>query len=76
MDFSTSAAASGDRWLRTRQCAELLGVSVAVLARWRWEGTGPRFFKPNGHTVLYALKDVRAWVEGRTASPETTTSAA
>lgn len=76
MNLSTPGTDGGDRWLRTKQCSELLGVSVAVLARWRWEGTGPRFYKPNGHTVLYSLKDVRAWVEGGAVSSEHASSAA
>jgi len=52
---------------------EITGLSVAALAQLRYQGTGPRFYKPTPKTVLYKRSEVIAWVEAsaqmRTGSP-------
>jgi len=52
---------------------EITGLSVAALAQLRYQGKGPRFYKPTPKTVLYKRSEVIAWVEAsaqtRTGSP-------
>jgi len=53
--------------------SEITGLTVAALAQLRYQGTGPRFYKPTPRTVLYRRSEVIAWVEAsaqsRTGSP-------
>jgi hypothetical protein len=52
---------------------ELLpGVTRGHLAQMRYEGTGPRFYKPTGRTVFYRASDILAWLESsvRTSTAE------
>lgn len=42
-----------------------LGKSPAVLAQWRYLGTGPKFIKI-GRSVRYRASDVEAWLEAQT----------
>lgn len=52
---------------------EITGLSIAALAQLRYQGKGPRFYKPTPRTVLYRRNEVIAWVEAsaqsRTGSP-------
>jgi len=43
---------------------EMTGLSIAALAQLRYQGKGPRFYKPTPRTVLYKRSEVIAWVEG------------
>jgi predicted DNA-binding transcriptional regulator AlpA len=46
------------------QLAAYLGVSVATPRKWRLNGTGPRWFKLGGGSLVrYSLNDVQAWLE-------------
>lgn len=47
-----------------RQVAERLGVSVALVRRWRLLGQGPRYCKL-GAAVRYRPEDLAAWLESR-----------
>ncbi len=47
--------------------AEQLGVSVKLLAHWRYLGTGPLYLKPCG-VIRYRWSDVAAWLDARTRS--------
>lgn len=51
--------------VNARDAAEALDVQEKTLARWRWEGRGPRFVKV-GRAVRYRACDLAAWVEART----------
>src|SRR3954452_6639839 len=42
-----------------------IGVANQTLARWRYEGQGPKFVKV-GRRVAYRAGDVRAWLHNRT----------
>ena len=44
--------------LRPTDLAKRLGVSVHTLAKWRWRGEGPIYFKPNNGVVRYRREDV------------------
>ncbi len=48
------------RFLRAKEAARYLGVSVSMLQRHRHNGTGPVYFKIGGR-VLYRLADLDAW---------------
>ena len=49
---------------------EITGLTLAALAQLRYQGKGPRFYKPTPRTVLYKRSEVVAWVE---ASAQTRT---
>ncbi|MCG3039176.1 helix-turn-helix domain-containing protein [Streptomyces sp. S1A] len=55
------------------QLAERLGVSVRTLQRWRWQKTGPRYYKLSpgrGGRVRYRLADVERYEAERLAAQE------
>lgn len=57
---------SHDRLLKTRDVAELTGLSERTFERMRVTGQGPRFYKlgPGLRArVVYRLSDVKAWIE-------------
>jgi excisionase family DNA binding protein len=62
------AAAGSSGAERTRQflgpndLAELLGVPVRTIYRWRWTGDGPRGFRIGRH-VRYRVADIERWLE-------------
>lgn len=48
--------------LRSDAAAELLGLSIATLAKWRVSGGGPPYAKA-GRCVLYVRDDLIAWLK-------------
>lgn len=50
--------------LNEYQVAEMLGVSVATVRRWRLLRQGPRFLKL-GALCKYRIEDVASWLESR-----------
>ena len=53
-----------ETFLTPADLAQRIGYSVATLARWRIEGSGPPFMKPGASLrarVRYRLSDVVAW---------------
>lgn len=50
--------------LNEYQVAEMLGVSVATVRRWRLLKQGPRFLKL-GSLCKYRVEDVSAWLDSR-----------
>jgi predicted DNA-binding transcriptional regulator AlpA len=50
--------------LNEYQVAEMLGVSVATVRRWRLLKLGPRYLKL-GALCKYRIEDVSAWLESR-----------
>jgi predicted DNA-binding transcriptional regulator AlpA len=46
------------------QVAEMLGVSVATVRRWRLLKQGPRFLKL-GALCKYRIEDIALWLESR-----------
>ncbi len=63
--MADTAIALGDALLSPQQLADYVGVPVATVYRWRYEGTGPRGIKVGKH-VRYRRQDVEAWLETRT----------
>lgn len=48
------------RYLRTREAAEILGLSHRTLEKHRTYGTGPKYLKLGGR-VVYRIEDLREW---------------
>lgn len=59
-------------FIQPSEVVELTGLSTAALAQLRYQGKGPRFYKPTPRTVLYKRAEVIAWLE---ASAQTRTGA-
>ena len=47
--------------MKERPTAEILGVEVSTLRRWRWAGRGPIFCKI-GAAVRYDPEDIAAYI--------------
>lgn len=58
-----------DQLLNEHAVAEVLGVSVATVRRWRLLQKGPKFLKL-GALVRYRADDVTAWLESRPTGGE------
>jgi len=50
--------------LNEHAVAELLGVSVATVRRWRLLRQGPRFIRVGAASVRYRSADLAAYIEG------------
>jgi excisionase family DNA binding protein len=50
--------------LRPNEAAEFLGLARQTLARWRHEGSGPRYSLA-GRLVRYHVADLERWLESR-----------
>jgi hypothetical protein len=59
-----------NRPLNEREAAQILGLNVKTLRRWRWAGKGPRFLKM-GSAVRYERADLEAY---KAAARRTSTS--
>jgi len=53
------------RYLTTNEAARLLRVAPQTLRLWRYQGTGPLYFKPCANRVLYAEADLDTFMQGR-----------
>jgi predicted DNA-binding transcriptional regulator AlpA len=51
-------------FLKENAVAEILGVSVATVRRWRLLEQGPRYIKI-GASVRYSPDDLSSWLESR-----------
>jgi hypothetical protein len=56
-------------FIRPAEVSELTGLSLGALAELRFEGKGPRFYKPSAHRVLYKREEVIAWLESTVQTP-------
>ena len=48
--------------LKEHPTAEVLGIEVSTLRRWRWSGEGPPFIKV-GTAVRYDPRDLAAYID-------------
>ena len=58
--------------LTSKQTAELCGVTLNTLQKWRTRGNGPKYVKfggSNSAAVRYPRKDVEAFLQARTVNP-------
>lgn len=51
----------GKRFLGTRAASEYTGIPAATLRAWRYQGVGPRFYKPRGR-ALYDVVDLDEFI--------------
>jgi hypothetical protein len=49
------------RYLKPKNAAEKIGVSVDTMANWRWKQVGPPFYRVGG-LILYADDEIDAWI--------------
>jgi predicted DNA-binding transcriptional regulator AlpA len=61
--------------LNEHEVAELVGLSVASVRRWRILKTGPRFIKVSGSAVRYRPEDLKAYLDRRPTGGGQTTEA-
>jgi predicted DNA-binding transcriptional regulator AlpA len=53
------------RLLKSREMAEVFGLTDNTLRIWRMNGTGPPFYRVGGKAVRYSEEKVREWLEER-----------
>lgn len=51
-----------EHYVDTFGAAKLTGIAPNTLRFWRMEKRGPRYIKPGGRKVVYAVDDLRAWM--------------
>lgn len=57
-------------YLTTAQVAQRVGISRRTVKRWRNEGAGPVFVRPNGRRMVrYRESDVEAWLSSTETHP-------
>ena len=55
---------SGRRLVTAKNAAKTLGRHEITLAKWRMDGTGPRYFKICGR-IFYDLADIDGFIEAQ-----------
>jgi predicted DNA-binding transcriptional regulator AlpA len=60
---------SDEKYLDTREVAALTRFSPTYMAWLRQHGDGPRWVRAGNRKVIYALSDVRSWLDGRARKP-------
>lgn len=63
--FTVQSDPSLTRYLRTKEAAAFLGVRPATLRNWKALGIAPPSRKLSGTLVVYAVEDLRAWLDRR-----------
>ena len=58
----SEARMEDETYLVETEVAELLRLSPLTLTRWRYEKTGPPYYKPGGR-ILYSKSEVLSWLE-------------
>ena len=66
---SASCAPQMPYVLREAEAAQLLGISIGLLRKWRQKGGGPRVGKLNA-AVIYRVSDLTAFADAAIASQE------
>jgi predicted DNA-binding transcriptional regulator AlpA len=54
--------AAGSRFLTEVEVSELTGLSVSTLRNWRCLNKGPRYMRPGGRAIRYAISDVEKFM--------------
>ncbi len=57
---------ASEQLLTREQVAAQLGVSTKTLAKWAWQGIGPKFIYLSKTMPRYRQSDVDAWLATRT----------
>lgn len=63
----TQAMADARELMDEAALADLVGVNIKTLQKWRWQRTGPAFVKI-GRLVRYRRTDVEAWLDKQTVT--------
>lgn len=50
-----------ERWLRSKEAAEMIGIAPGTLANLRSQKRGPRYYK-QGRRIVYRRSDVEKWM--------------
>lgn len=59
-----------DRWVKPEEAAQITGISVRTLARYRRDSSGPKFSSPSGGAMVrYRVSDLHAWMESHAVAP-------
>lgn len=58
----TVSDAPANRLLKAAQAAQILGLSVSCLARWRLIDFGPTYVRLGPTVIRYPEADLRAWL--------------
>ncbi|MBS1824150.1 MAG: helix-turn-helix domain-containing protein [Acidobacteria bacterium] len=48
--------------IHEKMLAQMLGVSVALVRKWRRNGRGPKFLRLDGRSVRYHMDDVKSFL--------------
>lgn len=48
-------------FLTTKEVAAKLGLSPQTIRMWRWDGTGPRYYRFH-RSIFYKADDIEAWI--------------
>lgn len=54
-----------DVLLTERHAADILGVSIRALQKWRLKGSGPKFVRISGRCIRYRKRELIKWTEER-----------
>lgn len=57
------------KWMKTRDAARFLSVSVASLEKWRQRGIGPEFHKLGPRTVRYHADALAEYLAASAVNP-------
>jgi hypothetical protein len=57
------------RWIDERKASETIGVAVQTLRNWRFQGTGPAYYRAGRRAVRYRLSDIVNFMELRRVKP-------
>jgi predicted DNA-binding transcriptional regulator AlpA len=56
-------------WVDEKRVTELTGIAIQTLRNWRFQGTGPAYFKI-GRSVRYRLSDIISYMDARRVDPK------
>jgi predicted DNA-binding transcriptional regulator AlpA len=62
-------------FLNEHQVAEIMGMSVSSVRRWRLLGRGPKYVKVGGVAVRYRSSDMEAWLLSQPTGGQDTSQA-
>jgi hypothetical protein len=51
------------KYVTPKEASEIYGLSVGVLANWRYQRRGPKYYIVGGRKVLYHVSDFEAWIK-------------
>jgi len=52
-----------EEFIQPSVAGDMLGLSTSALSQLRYQGRGPKYYKPTPRIILYRRSDVNAWIE-------------